>query len=132
MKPLITIMSVLFLSPMAAHSFGLYEKSGGYEASGGYERSGGYEKSGGYKRSRGYNLSQEGYEQSQEGYDSYQGGDTISDSKRPNTKDFAAQIKKAKSKETKWITDRHEKDIILKKLRRQIRRTGGARDPLFY
>ena len=123
-------MSVLFLSPMAAHSFGLYEKSGGYETSGGYERSGGYGKSGGYGRSGGYDVSQEGYKSSQEGYESYQGGDALTPSKRLKRKDFAAQIRKAKTKESRWLANRHENDRILRQLRRQIRRTGGARDPL--
>ncbi len=54
MKLLITIMLVLFLSPVAAQTSGGYGKSGGYERSGGYETSGGYGRSGGYGKSGGY------------------------------------------------------------------------------
>ena len=125
MKTLITIMSVLFLSPMAAHSFGLYEKSGGYESSGGYERSGGYESSQGHERSGGYESSG-GYDLSQEGYQV----DTPVSSKRQNKEGFDDQMRKARTKKGKWIANRLEKDRIREKLRKQIRRTGGARDPM--
>ncbi len=124
-------MSVLFLSPVAAQSFGLYEKSGGYETSGGYERSGGYKRSGGYERSDGYNVSREGYEPSQKGYELYQAHPS-DHSKRLNIKEFAGQIRRARSKESKWIANRHENYKILRKLRHQIRRTGGARNPADY
>jgi hypothetical protein len=129
MKTLITIMSVLFLSPVAAQSFGLYEKSGGYETSGGYERSGGYEKSAGYGTSDGHKVSEEGHVTSQQGYERYQVDAPEIPSKRLNEKGFDEQVSKARSKEGKWLANRHDNDRILRKLRHQIRRTGGARNP---
>jgi hypothetical protein len=136
MKTLITIMSVLFLSPVAAQSFGLYEKSGGYETSGGYERSGGYKRSGGYETSDGYNVSEEGYQPYQQEYEHYQaetpGEKADKHSKRRTEKGFDDQQSKAKTKEGKWLTNRHNNIKILRKLRTQIRRTGGVQDPADY
>ena len=121
MKTLITIMSVLFLSPVAAESCGLYERSGGYETSGGYEKS------------DGYNVSEEGYEPFQQNYEHDQaeapGDKADKQTKRRTEKGFDDQLSRARSKEGKWIANRHKNIIILRKRRTQISRTGGVRDP---
>ena len=128
MKILIAVMSVLFLNPVAAQSFGLYERSGGYESSGGYERSGGYESSGGYERSGGYDIANEGYEFSREGYERFMVNRPESTSHRLNSRDFDQQIEKSESRVGEWIINRHNDTREGQSLHEDIRRTGGVED----
>ena len=128
MKTLITVILALFLSPVAAQSFGLYEKSGGYETSGGYERSGGYEKSDGYEKSEGYDTSQEGYESSEEGYQRSEVDNPVY-TKRIIERRYDQQINKAGSNKGKWIGERHQDDLVLPELRDSLQSSGGIEDP---
>jgi hypothetical protein len=128
MKTLITVILALFLSPVAAQSFGLYEKSGGYETSGGYERSGGYEKSDGYERSEGYDTSQEGYEASKEGYQRFE-VDNPDHTKRMTEEAYDEQMNKASSKKGKWIANRHADNLVMPELRNSLQTSGGVENP---
>jgi len=125
MKTLIAVISVLYLNPVAAESFGLYERSGGYETSGGYERSGGYETSGGYERSGGYETSG-GYEFSKEGYERFMVHKPET-SHRINERNYDQQIEKSENTVGKWISDRHDNSEE-KTLYESLRTTGGVDD----
>jgi len=128
MKTLITIMLVLFLSPVAAQSSGGYEKSGGYNRSGGYDRSGGYEKSGGYNRSGGYEKSG-GYNRSG-GYESFKGksySETPARSRRTRQSLYAEQLRKPGKKESSWLEKQSKKQRTtnLDTLNRTQQKMGG-------
>jgi hypothetical protein len=116
MKILIAVMSVLFLNPVAAQSFGLYERSGGYESSGGYERSGGYD------------IADEGYNFSKEGYERFMVNRPETTSHRLNSRDYDQQIEKSESRVGEWIINRHHDTNEAQSLHESIRNTGGVED----